>query len=127
MVQVKARSNILIIDDSRISRAILEKTLSKFINKASFYHASNIDEAETVLKERSILLIFLDRFLSSDDGFNLLKKMRKNDDCTPVIITSSETQPEVISMAKYYGADDYITKPLILDKVEQSVRKFIKN
>lgn len=125
----KGTSNFLVIDDSRISRCILDKTIHRCLEGREIvvHQAATIAEAKDLLAKYNILIIFLDQYLTNENGFNFLKDIREEKNPTPVIIVSAEDEPETIEKSIELGANDYIVKPLLLDKVKASIKKLLRH
>ncbi|WP_010272045.1 response regulator transcription factor [Paenibacillus senegalensis] len=56
-------------------------------------------------------LILLDIMLPGMNGFEVLEKLRRNGNQTPVIVLTARNAEEEIVQGLKHGADDYITKP----------------
>jgi DNA-binding response OmpR family regulator len=59
------------------------------------------------------------------DGFEVLRRLRANDDTKsiPVIILSALNSNDDVAKGISMGAEDYITKPIIMDRLQSSVIK----
>jgi len=100
---------VLVVDDEQ---SILEN-LSSFLVRSGFVTeiASNGVEA---LEKHSIYqadIIILDVLMPLLDGRQTLRKMRDNDDWTPVILLTQVGEAPERAMALSEGADDYLNKP----------------
>ncbi len=67
-------------------------------------------------------IVLLDVMLPKLDGFEILKKMRKNEINTPVIITTALGAEEDIKKGINCGADGYVTKPFNVDNLISTIR-----
>ncbi len=67
-------------------------------------------------------VVILDVMLPKLDGFEVLKKMRKSDISTPVIITTALGADENIQKGISLGADAYVTKPFNVDELISKIR-----
>lgn len=67
-------------------------------------------------------LMMLDVMLPRLDGFSVLSKLREGKYRTPVIIVSGRDSAEDIVRGLDLGADDYLTKPFVLDVLLAKVR-----
>ncbi|MDE9451545.1 response regulator transcription factor [Aliiroseovarius sp. Z3] len=80
-------------------------------------HAATLDEALAAVQAMQYALILLDLRLPDGNGLSLLKKLRNNNDKTPVLIgTAFDRITERISGLEA-GADDYLVKPYDLDEM----------
>jgi two-component system OmpR family response regulator len=56
-------------------------------------------------------LILLDTHLPRLNGFDLVRRLRQENDTTPVLLLSNHTKPADKVKGLYAGADDYVTRP----------------
>ena len=84
--------------------------------------AFNGDEALKVLEHIHPDLIILDVVMRTEhEGFDYLPKVKKASPSSKVIMITGVDDKESIASAKKLGADDYITKPLVLKYLESAV------
>ena len=109
---------ILIVDDSRIMRNIVKKTITELKIPCQFLEAENGQKAYQLLETNKISLVLLDWNMPEMDGMQFLKKVRSmpNYKDLPIIMVTSEAAKYSIVEALQNGATDYIVKP-IRDKV----------
>ncbi|MBF0198799.1 MAG: response regulator [Planctomycetes bacterium] len=122
----KATTSILIIDDSKPSRAILQKTLDRIMPGSNYIQSASLKDAFDHIENNNIILIFIDRYLSAENNMEFIKKLKQNDDPTPIIICSSELSEVDIINFQSAGADSFLTKPFLPENVKKSVNRFIK-
>jgi DNA-binding response OmpR family regulator len=90
--------------------------------------ALNGDEAMKVLDQIKPDLIILDVMMrTEDEGIKYLPKIRSKSPDAKVIMITGVDDKDVIEKAKSLGADDYITKPLVLEYLESTVLGKIKS
>ena len=88
--------------------------------------ALNGDEAMAKLLEVNPDLVILDIMMRRDgEGLEYLPKIKKALPSVKVIMITGVDDDESIMTAKKLGADDYITKPLALEYLENNVMKKI--
>jgi sigma-B regulation protein RsbU (phosphoserine phosphatase) len=106
-------SQILIVDDSELSRKISEKLLvdEGFKNIIS---AENGVEALKVLESNSPSIIICDLHMPEMDGYSFIKTIRELErfKSTPVIIQTATSDPEDINKAYKNNANDLVAKPI---------------
>ncbi|MGM0595578.1 MAG: response regulator transcription factor [Myxococcota bacterium] len=78
------------------------------------------------LDESNFDLIILDLMLPDIDGFDLLEKIRKKRDYTPVLILSARDGVDNKVKGLQTGADDYLTKPFELEELLARVEAIIR-
>ncbi len=84
--------------------------------------AFNGDEALKVLEHIKPDLIILDVVMRSEhEGLDYLPRVKKASPESKVIMITGVDDKEAIETAKKLGADDYITKPLVLEYLESAV------
>jgi DNA-binding NtrC family response regulator len=69
--------------------------------------------------------VFLDISLHSSDGIKVLRKIREENNITPVIIMSSFENKKIIARAFQAGAFEYIKKPISITKIRQTLIKAV--
>ena len=114
---------ILVVDDVPLNLLLVEKMLSRY--HFSVHKASNGLEA---LREITIFkphLILLDIMMPVMDGFEVIRKVRENSALADIkiVVLSALNSNEDILKAYSLGAQDFITKPIVLDKLTNSVAK----
>lgn len=82
--------------------------------------------AELALKAGTYALLLLDLGLPRQDGLALLKKLRQEDDTTPVLIVTARDAVADRVSGLNLGADDYLIKPFDLDELVARVRALIR-
>ncbi len=124
----KFKRRILVVDDERVNRLMLEKILSPGYEVLL---AENGDEALTVIKrEKKVLsIVLLDLLMPGMDGYEVLETMQKDEELKkiPVIVLTSDTSAEVRSLKM--GAADFIPKPydvadVILARIEKTIQLY---
>jgi two-component system, OmpR family, response regulator len=119
------RKSILIIDDDKDTRDSLFTYLSQY--NFIVYTAKNGGEAQRILAKATIDLILLDLMMPEEDGFSILKKIRKNSTVPVIMLTGiGEETEKVIGLE--IGADDYQTKPFspreLLARIRAVLRRY---
>ncbi len=102
------QDHILIVDDEPVTRT----TLAGYFTKAGY----RVSEAEdgtglwAALKASEVDLILLDIGLPGDDGFALLRKLRRTSEVAVILVTGKTDEIDRI-IGLELGAHDYVTKP----------------
>ena len=84
------------------------------------------EEALAITKAEKPELILLDIKMKGMDGIATLKHLKELDKNQKVIMVTALEDRERMDEACKLGACDYITKPLVLDYLEQAVEKNLK-
>lgn len=114
-VHAKPDMNILVVDDSKMDTAIVEKYLT-----SENYNCFVINDAREVLRAvRSVKpqLIFLDIVMPGIDGIELLKQIKAVEEGIKIVMISGISDTQICSEAIRSGASGYITKPFSLQQL----------
>ena len=121
------KSQILLVDDSAMSRMILKEILS---GDYSILEAENGQECLEKMQAEAgnIALVLLDINMPVLDGFEVLKAMNVNHtiEDIPVIMISSDDSDAAIRRSYELGASDYVTRPFDARIVYRRVTNTIK-
>lgn len=102
---------IMTVDDSATVRTCLESTLSE----AGYRVIQAVDglDAMQKLQDRPVDLVVTDLNMPNMDGVELIKTVRKTPGhrFTPILMLTSETQPELKQAGKQAGASAWVAKP----------------
>ena len=71
-------------------------------------------------------IIILDVMLPGQTGFEICKKIRKNNIKTPVLIVTSLTSPEEKTKAFAVGANDFLLKPFNFKELRKRINSLIQ-
>jgi len=88
--------------------------------------ALNGEDALAIVKNDRPELVLLDIKMSGMDGIATLKHIRDIDRNLKVIMVTANEDQDKMDEACRLGACEYITKPLVLDYLEQTVEKNLK-
>ena len=121
------KSQILLVDDSAMSRMILKEILG---GDYSILEAENGQECLEKMQAEAgnIALVLLDINMPVMDGFEVLKAMNANHtiEDIPVIMISSDDSDAAIRRSYELGASDYVTRPFDARIVYRRVTNTIK-
>ncbi len=90
------------------------------------FTALNGEEALSIVKKERPDLVLLDIKMKGMDGLAALKYIKESDRGIKIIMVTALADQDKMHEAYKLGACDYITKPLILDYLEQTVLKNLK-
>lgn len=108
-------ANILIVDDDKSLREVLDIALAN--NKHKAKTAASISSALEVLQKESVDLALVDLRLGTESGIDLLRRIRENWPALPVLIITAYSDSKSAVEAMKLGASDYISKPFDLDEL----------
>ena len=103
---------VLIVDDDRVTRSVLEKMLAE-----DGYKVEQADHGEKCLflsLQKSIDAFLIDLRMPGMNGVELCRRLRSMERyrLTPIIIVTASDDPAQFSAGFEAGADDYIVKPV---------------
>lgn len=115
--------SILIVDDVPLNQLLVKKMLGNF--DFNVRTADNGLEAIREIMAEKPSLVLLDILMPVMDGFEVLQKLKEKPEWKDikVIVLSALNSNEDIVRAFNLGADDFITKPILMDKLCNSVAK----
>ena len=113
--------NVLAVDDIPINLVLVQKMLAKFNFKMRT--AANGQQALDAVAEQKPDLILLDLMMPGIDGFEVIRRLKENPDTADiriVILSALNTNDDVVKGFSV-GADDFIMKPIIMEKLLTTV------
>jgi len=118
-----APPHVLVVDDEEIARTNLEHVLKK--EGYAVQTAANGMEALELLRSWSFDLIVTDLKMDKMDGMTLLAEARRLSPSTQIIIVTGYATVNSAVEAMRTGAAHYLTKPISLDSLRESVREVL--
>ncbi len=127
MVRKGETKTILIIEDEAEVRNFASRVLE--LEGYRVLQAEDGDEGlRLVREERRIALVLLDLTLPGDDGWAVLKQLKKEPELSSisvVVFTASVAEPQR-NRALAMGAADYLVKPLSAASLRKSVARILR-
>jgi CheY-like chemotaxis protein len=116
-------TSALVIDDNRQTAEALCQMLR--IWKIPTRTALSPSSAMTILREETPNVVFLDINMPGVDGFEVLAYLRREPRLigVPVIIVTSDDQPETAQRALKGGASAVVIKPVMSEILEGALKK----
>ena len=112
-----SKYNVLAVDDIPLNLVLVQKMLSRFNFKMRT--ASGGQEALDAVATERPDLILLDLMMPGSDGFEVIRRLRENpatSDIQIVILSALNSNEDVIKGFNA-GANDFIMKPIIMEKL----------
>jgi len=116
---------ILIVDDEKNMRLILNKILSK--EGYEIYQAENGNQALKGVKKSSPDLVLLDLKLPDINGIEVLEKIKQHDNSITVIMLTAYGDIKNAVEAMKLGAYDYLKKPFDNEEMILVIKKALDN
>jgi two-component system OmpR family response regulator len=115
---------LLVVDDEPFLRDAVAASLT-FLGFEVATSESGTD-ALRLARERPFDLIVLDVMLPDTDGFEVVRRLRRDGCWVPVIfLTARDTQDDKVS-GLALGGDDYMTKPFGLEELAARIRSVLR-
>src|SRR5512142_799124 len=104
--------HLLIVDDNKVNRLLLARTLEKLGHTMSF--AENGRQALDMLHSQPFDLVILDVLMPELDGFQVLEQIVADPHLRsiPVVMASSSDELDTVVRCIEIGAEDYLHKPV---------------
>ena len=109
--------NVLAVDDIPLNLLLVQKMLSRFNFKMRT--AANGQQALDAIQLQKPDLILLDLMMPGIDGFEVIRRLRSNPEMADIqiVILSALNSNEDIVRGFNEGANDFIMKPIIMEKL----------
>ena len=118
-----ARKSILVVDDEKNQREILETILS-----GEGYDVTTASSGEAAMKfveARRFDLVLTDLKMTGMSGLDLLRRIRADErtKLLPVVVFTASRQDTDVQLAYELGANSYIRKPVDFEHFAQAVQQ----
>ena len=115
------KTSVLIVDDIPINVTLIEKMLKPFhfvIEKAN-----DGQTALDIVADNKPDLILLDLMMPGINGYDVIKQLRAKEETKqlPIIVISALNSNEDVVKGYALGANDFLTKPIIMNRLHTSV------
>ncbi len=109
--------NVLAVDDIPLNLLLVQKMLSRFNFKIRT--AANGQLALDAVAAQKPDLILLDLMMPGIDGFEVIRRLRSNPETADIqiVILSALNSNEDVVKGFNVGANDFIMKPIIMEKL----------
>jgi two-component system chemotaxis response regulator CheY len=122
--------NVLIVDDSRVVRSVVHRTLQLAgVELGEVHQAENGRQALEVLDRVWIDMVFADINMPVMSGLQMVDEMvsRRLMDSIPVVIISTERSITRIEELKSKGISAYLNKPFTPENIRNVVDQILHN
>lgn len=117
-------TTVLIVDDSRTSRKILESILSEN-GFTVIGQACDGNEGVTKYKELKPDIVTMDITMPVMDGVESLRCIKEYDPKAKVVMVTAAGQKNKIIEALKLGVDDFLTKPYEAEEIISTIKKIL--
>lgn len=108
---------ILVVDDSKLARLSLIKTVKKIEPVVEFFEAENGAIALELFKKERPRIVFLDLTMPVMDGYQALKEIMAINPDTQVVVVTADIQPQAKQRVLNSGAKSVCPKPINDEKM----------
>ena len=124
---IAPHAHILVVDDTPVNLTVFESLLSR--TKIQIDTAESGDECIVLFKKNHYDVIFLDHMMPDKDGIETLKEIKElkdtPNDGTPIVCLTANAISGMREMYIEAGFDDYITKPIDPDRLENLLLQYL--
>jgi len=119
------RPKILIVDDVAVNVTLISCIFKK--RPYDVLTAYSGEEALEIIASNHIDLVLLDIMMPGIDGYEVLAHIRGQESTKdlPVIMLSALNMHEDVDKALEMGANDFISKPVVMPKLLAAVQKYV--
>ena len=124
--RVRFSGKILVVDDNPLNGEVLKRLLEKLGLEVDV--ATSGGEALERVQGNDYHLIFMDVQMPDMDGIEVTRRLRQSrggDVHVPVIAFTANAMREEIERCLGSGMDDYLTKPIFVDRLISILRKWL--
>ncbi|MBO4904912.1 MAG: response regulator [Lachnospiraceae bacterium] len=123
-----SRANILVVDDNYTNLNVASAILAKY--GANVLTALSGKDCLRLLRDHDVDMIFLDYMMPEMNGIDTLEHIRKipgsKYTSMPVIALTANVVSGAREMFLEAGFDDFMAKPISIDKMEKVLRKYLR-
>ena len=121
--------NILLVEDNSLDAMMIRRALTKIAPNATVVHATDGIKALEALKSDALqrpYFVLLDINMPRMNGIEMVEKIKASGRSVPIVMLTTEGQPELIQRARAAGAKGWIVKPFKPDLLVGAVTKLGK-
>ncbi len=122
------RATILVVDDNFTNLNVASAILTKY--KANVLTALSGRDCLRILNDHDVDMVFLDYMMPEMNGIDTLNEIRKIPGskyvAMPVIALTANVVSGAREMFLEAGFDDFLAKPISIDKMEKVLRKYLR-
>jgi CheY-like chemotaxis protein len=109
----------LVVDDSKLARLSLIKSLKAHIGESEIFQATNGQEAIEIMSQEKADIVFLDLTMPVMDGYEALPKLLEINTKAKIVVVSADIQQKAKERVIAAGAELHIQKPINIDKMKE--------
>jgi signal transduction histidine kinase/CheY-like chemotaxis protein len=117
-------STILLVEDNKTNQLVITSMLRE--SKMKIDIANNGQEAVDMFKDKTYDLVLMDLQMPVLNGFEACKSIREDDNITPIVALSANIITEEIEKTKELGMNEYLSKPIEINKLYGALLRYLK-
>lgn len=121
MIEVLKDKNVLFVEDNEEFAQNFMTLLALFVKQ--IFHCDTIAKAEQTMQDESIDVIICDIKLNSENGFDFIEKIRKENTPIPIVILSGNKNEEFLFRAIPLNLTAYLLKPIKYKELIDTLNK----
>jgi DNA-binding NarL/FixJ family response regulator len=112
----------LLIDDHAMFRAGLRQVIKVAIPELDIFEAGSLDEA-LACPSSNVTVVLLDNKLNGLSGIEGIALIRRKWPLVPILMLSSQFEPEIVRLALARGVDGFLSKAESIEKIVQTLQQ----
>jgi len=116
---------VLIVEDDPMVAMINEQYIKRNKSFEIVGKCNDGGSAIAFLENNEVDLIILDVYMPKMDGFETLRRIRKNQIDVDAIVVTAANDRESLEEALHLGIVDYLVKPFNFDRFQMALEKYI--
>jgi len=117
---------ILIVDDSKLARMSVNKSLKSLYPDWARLEAGNAEEALAAARDKAPDVALVDFNMPGRDGLDLAAELRKSNPRMVVAVVSANRQQEIVDRTRAAGAT-FLPKPLTEDALDVFLKAAVRD
>ena len=122
---IDTKIKLLYVEDHLDTQQIFGEILALFVEDVLI--ASNGEDALELFLQHPVDIIITDIQIPLMSGLEMIQEVRKINQDIPIIITSAFNEKDLLFKAIDLGVGHYLTKPILVDKLQPCLEKAIKH
>jgi two-component system chemotaxis response regulator CheY len=112
---------VLVVDDAKIMRNILKKTITERYSDFHIIEARDGHDAIDLYKKEKPSLVTMDITMERKNGLDAAKEILEIDKNAKIVMVTSLGQEKMLSECVRVGVRDYIVKPFSKERILSSI------
>lgn len=127
--ELKKGASILVAEDVSINMKLIKSLINVIVPNANIFEAINGIEAVDIATKENIDVILMDIQMPELDGQEATRRIRKYEKSLgshiPIVALTAGAMKEEREKAFECGMDDFLTKPIKIEKLSEVIKKYI--